>query len=244
MNFADLPLNALVQALSLTPAFVFECALFAPLASASPRPSIAERLQAVRTAAAKAPVNTRIAFTDGELHDAASLVRQRYASRGYLTDAAEALPAIDEKWRHGYFTLTAHADEALVGTVTLGFDAGKGLFADEGNAEEVGALRSRGRRLCEIVRLAVVEGTESKRTLAALFNAAYGLGRAHEVTDLIIEVNPRHVGFYCRSLGFKVQGKERICKRVGAPSVLLRLDVEDVSRRIEYLQNTVTDIPL
>jgi len=243
MNLADLSLSALVQALNLTPAFVFECALFVPAASTSVRPSIVERMHAFRRAAAETPIHTKIALTDRELHDAALLVGQRYASRGYLRDPADTFTTANQRKR-GYFTLTAHTDEVLSGTVTLGFDTSGELLADETNAVEINALRASGHRLCEVVRLAVVEGAGSKRTVAALFNSAYGLARLHQATDLIIEVNPRHVSFYKRSLGFQEQGEERICQRVGAPSILLRLDLEGVSRRIEDIQKAVADIPL
>ena len=46
-----------------------------------------------------------------------------------------------------------------------------------------------------------------------------------EVTDVFIEVNPRHAGFYRHAFGFCVAAEERPCARVHAPSVLLRLEV-------------------
>jgi hypothetical protein len=45
-------------------------------------------------------------------------------------------------------------------------------------------------------------------------------------TDLVIEVNPRHVAYYRRLMKFEVLGPERECPRVqGAPAVLLRADL-------------------
>ena len=38
---------------------------------------------------------------------------------------------------------------------------------------------------------------------------------------VVIEVNPRHVGFYRRALGFDVIGAERHNPRVNAPAVLM-----------------------
>jgi hypothetical protein len=46
-------------------------------------------------------------------------------------------------------------------------------------------------------------------------------------------VNPRHVRFYRRVFGFAVAAAERVCERVGAPSVLLRLDLECFGRRLQ-----------
>jgi len=59
------------------------------------------------------------------------------------------------------------------------------------------------------------------------------MGRSmHGVTDVFIEVNPRHVGFYQRALGFAVAAGERFCERVKAPSVLLKLELADLERRL------------
>jgi hypothetical protein len=58
--------------------------------------------------------------------------------------------------------------------------------------------------------------------LAGLFHTAYLF--AHRVRGYhtaVIEVNPRHVVFYERALGFKIVGPERLSPRVNAPAVLL-----------------------
>ena len=53
-------------------------------------------------------------------------------------------------------------------------------------------------------------------------------------TDLLIEVNPRHVRFYQRMLGFRQLGPERACPRVGgAPAVLLWLRLKHAHEQIE-----------
>ena len=64
--------------------------------------------------------------------------------------------------------------------------------------------------------------------LASLFNLAYArrARRLHGVTDVFIEVNPRHVAFYSRVLGFVVAAGESFCERVRAPSVLLHVEME------------------
>jgi hypothetical protein len=43
-------------------------------------------------------------------------------------------------------------------------------------------------------------------------------------------VNPRHAGFYEKILGFAVVGAERICPRVNAPALLMRLDLLALDR--------------
>src|SRR4030095_2870272 len=61
---------------------------------------------------------------------------------------------------------------------------------------------------------------------AALFHIAYiQARRIGTCTDLVVEVNPRHVRFYERMLGFRVFGPARVDPRVQAPATLLHLDL-------------------
>jgi hypothetical protein len=63
-------------------------------------------------------------------------------------------------------------------------------------------------------------------TLAALTGLAYLAGRTgHRVTDGFVEVNPRHVRFCQRMFGFVAAAGQCTCPRVGAPAVLLRLEL-------------------
>ena len=89
----------------------------------------------------------------------------------------------------------------------------------------------------ELTRLAVQDSVDGKEVLAHLFRAAYRVGRvAHGATDVLIEINPRHAGFYARVFGFVRIGDEWICTRVNAPAVLMRLDVADLERRLSRIQ--------
>jgi len=111
-------------------------------------------------------------------------------------------------------------------------DSTHGLLVDEANKLEADRLRTRGRRLCELVRLAVEEGVNSKAVLGALFQCAYTIGRGmHDLTDVLIEVNPRHVPVYRKAFGFIRASEEKICERVGAVSVLLSLDISRLEER-------------
>ena len=56
----------------------------------------------------------------------------------------------------------------------------------------------------------------------------------HRATDFLIEVNPRHMLFYQRMLGFELFGEEKICPRVNAPAVLLRLDLAYADEQIVH----------
>ena len=49
---------------------------------------------------------------------------------------------------------------------------------------------------------------------------------------MLIEVNPRHVRYYERMLGFKVIGSERLNRSVRAPAVLLMADFSYIMAQV------------
>lgn len=150
------------------------------------------------------------------------LVRKMYSYRGYDTSSVAAHAA-------NRISLSVSSDEHIIGTLTLGLDMGEGLAADGLYKEELDQLRTQGRRVCEITKLAVDQSVGSRRVLAALFHIAFiHARRLHGCTDVVIEVNPSHVRFYERMLGFRVFGREKMCERVNAPAVLLRLEFDYV----------------
>ncbi|MAS41011.1 MAG: N-acetyltransferase [Porticoccaceae bacterium] len=151
-----------------------------------------------------------------------------YAWRGLLTHAPARLED-----RPNQLTLVASRGATMFGTLTLGLDSAEGLHADELYADELAGERARGGRLCELTRLAIDPAFNSKEVLASIFHLAYIYGRlVHGMTDLFIEVNPRHVPFYRRMLGFRIAGDERVCPRVDAPAVLLHLPLDYADEQI------------
>jgi hypothetical protein len=169
--------------------------------------------------------NVRVALSAGRHADSGDLVRRMYAWRGYAFEAGER-SAADK------VTLYAETGGELVGTMSLWLDKGNALPADENFRDRLDILRRQGRRLCEPSRLAIDAGM-SKRVFAALIHISYLYARElHGFTDYVIEVNPRHVAFYQRMLGFADFGGERPCSRVGAPAVLLRLPLDQMGASI------------
>lgn len=129
--------------------------------------------------------------------------------------------------------LEASTDTNLLGTLTLGLDSAEGLFADDLYQPEIDILRSSGRRVCEITRLAFNPLHSSKEVFASLFHLAHIYARdIHNATDILIEVNPRHSGFYKRRLGFNQIGERRTCVRVNAPAVLLQISTDYAASQI------------
>lgn len=168
----------------------------------------------------------RMANSQGRREAASLLIKKMYAWRGYDVDpsAPHAMNKI---------TLFAEAGSLTVGTMTLCLDDEGGLPADENFRDKLDELRTQGRRLCEPSRLAIDKGV-SKRVFAALIHISYIYAHnIHGYTDYVIEVNPRHVMFYKRMLGFTDFGGQRECTRVNAPAVLLRLELDYMREQIQ-----------
>lgn len=155
------------------------------------------------------------------------LLKARYGSRGYH---AVGLPRDQTADR---MTLTATDGRQTIGTITVGLDGSAGLAAADTFPEEIAALRARGLRLCEFSKLAAEPSAGGKRLLATLFHVAYLVAHRIRAADtLVMEVNPRHVGFYCRMLGARPIGGVRQNRTVNAPAVLLRVDFAEVAAEI------------
>lgn len=160
----------------------------------------------------------RLANTEGRRSLASYLIRRQYAWRGYQVGALSDSQA-------NRVTLAAFGrDEQPIATITVGLDSPAGLGVESIYPDEVQALRASGKRLAEFTKLAIDNMIRSKAVLAAIFHIAYIYAyRIRGASDLVIEVNPRHVRFYEALLGFEKLGAERIDPRVSAPAVLLSL---------------------
>jgi len=167
----------------------------------------------------------RMANSAGMREQASLLIRKMYGWRGYAVEPNELVEA-------NKVTLYAETGGVVVGTMSLCFDSDARLPADDNFGDKLDELRRLGRRLCEPSRLAIDTGV-TKRVFGALIHISYIYSHnIHGYNDYIIEVNPRHVMFYKRMLGFTDFGGERPCTRVGAPAVLLRLPLSDMGSHI------------
>lgn len=156
-------------------------------------------------------------------HDAASmLVQQSHFWRG------------DNRESHGQrmddpnrVILAARQYDELAATLMLSRDSPQGLLADALYAPELARLRRPERIVCEVSRLAVDPDFSSRDLLIALFKAAFQYARDFfAASDAVIEVNPRHARYYQRLLGFKLIGRQRQCRRLDAPVVLLHQELD------------------
>jgi hypothetical protein len=169
----------------------------------------------------------RIADADGFRSSASILVNKMYSTRGYRTSA------VPEKKAPNKITLVATDQDTTIGTISVGYDSDAGLLVDDLFGEEMNALRAAGLKVCEFTKLALDDVSNSRRVLASLFHVAYIYSHLLVGCDrLVIEVNPRHVGYYRRMLGFQVLGPQRLNRRVNAPAVLLSLDLAHAREQI------------
>ncbi|NTV71507.1 MAG: hypothetical protein HGA71_15335 [Azonexaceae bacterium] len=146
-----------------------------------------------------------------------ALVRRMYAWRGYRISPPRQL--IEDP---NHATLGAWIEGELVATLTASRDSSAGLLADNLYADELAALRKPSRVISEVTRLAVDTDCHDPEILKSLFRSSYQYARAvFGVTDVVIEVNPRHASYYRREFGFSQIGNIRTCPRVDAPAVLL-----------------------
>lgn len=177
--------------------------------------------------------HVRLADTSGHQEAAGLLIRKMYSWRGYAVDGDDTGAGEDAcAARAGRITLFAECRGVVVGTMGLCLDGAVGLPADENFRDQLDILRARGRRLSEPSRLAIDAGM-TKRVFASMIHVSYLYAHVlHGFTDYVIEVNPRHVAFYQRMLGFELVGPSRPCSRVGAPAVLLRLPLFHMGAQI------------
>ncbi len=167
---------------------------------------------------------TRLSETRGE---ALELINRRYAWRGYGSDHRLS-------GRHNETTFCARKCDQLIGTVTLCADSDRGLAVEATFPEEMKFFRRKpNARLCELKKFAVDYNDDSKRILAAMFHFVFIYGTENFLgTDLFIEVNPRHIMFYERMLGFQKVGGLKTNTSVNAPSQLMWLSVERIPELI------------
>jgi len=173
------------------------------------------------------------ARSDQDFVESLHLLQKRYEERGYVKkkDGAESADLTLFHILPNTRTILVRALERVLATVTFIPDSPLGLPADEGFRPEIDHLRAAGRRLAELSSLAVDDQIrlEDRPNLSRwLFHAmealAFSRGR---IDDVVITVNPRHVSFYERRIGFEPMTAPRpLAKVQGADAVLMRARTE------------------
>jgi len=171
-----------------------------------------------------------IARTEQDRKAVEEIINRLYGWRGYgddhhLTERASST------------TFVASRNGKVFGTLTLTVDSPEGLSIDHTFADELGAIRAGTKAsLCELTKFAFDPSPQSRPLLAALFHVIFAYGtQRYDCTDLLIEVNPRHVRFYEVMLDFARLGPLRTNEAVNAPSQLMHLQVAHIERQIGLL---------
>lgn len=170
----------------------------------------------------------KLAIDENDRREAAAIVNRMYDQRGYGSSHQLAE-------RPNWVTFSAHRGGSMIGTLSLNVDSSQRLGADDAFADELARFRAlSGVRLCELTKFAFDPSPESRPLLAKLFHVIFMYGtQRYNCTDLLIEVNPRHVRFYEIMLGFARVGELRTNESVGAPSQLMHLSIAEIRRNIE-----------
>jgi len=182
----------------------------------------------------KSDFGIRLADMTKRLETVEMLVTRMYSQRGYKTGATDVSPQSGPAQSNlTRVTLEACRQNSTVGTITVSMDGPGGLGAEDLYQEEIRPFREKAARICEFTRLALDVDQCGKEALGSLFHLAVIFAyNIHGCSDLFIEVNPRHAAFYRRKLGFKLIGKEKVCRRVDAPAVLLHQRLASISEEI------------
>jgi hypothetical protein len=175
------------------------------------------------------PEALRVGFAAGfpELCAAFQLVQERYVDSGYMDPHNSGMRYSIYNLLPTARTLVAVRDQEVVGTASVVLDSAAGLPSDEIFMAEFDRLRAAGRVLAEAGMFAcdsAADGTSgivNMRLISAGFPWAMGMG----IDDLCLVVNPKHLSFYQRVLGFERLSDAKSCAYVKeAPGILLHLD--------------------
>jgi hypothetical protein len=191
----------------------------------------------VMTAEGNSEFSVRVASDHDTRRKAYALAYRVYRRCGYVEESTTQLCVSPYDAFTGTITLLAEDKNGReIGTVSLVFDSPLGLPCSEIYGEEVNAVRNQGRKLVEVTRLAIEEDAPNPRNLLLhLFSLSYIFARhVGGCTDMIIEVNPRHVDYYRRFLRFDQIGPERPCPRVkDAPAVLMCMNFSHIEAALQ-----------
>ena len=131
-------------------------------------------------------------------------------------------------------TFVARDGKKLVGTVSIISNSVAGLPSKAIFKKEVEKLELGGKIIAEGTRFACVDDASSKGLNSTAFNLLkwfFQWGQVRKVHDLILVINPRHLVFWEKILGFEVLAEqEDYVYANGAPGILMRYNVEQANK--------------
>jgi len=200
-----------------------------------------ERRRAVRIKWAAALCKEKAAWLDikvgehkEELEAAYRLLHDVYVKMGYMDPCPSQMRISIYNALPHTTTFIARECGRIIGTITLIIDSALGLPMEEIYPKEVSYLRIRRLRLAEVSGLALSPDHRYEKTFMHLNQFLVAFALFAGVSDILITVNPRHVGFYQDILFFEPIGPEKPYTKVkGAPAVAMHLDLKAAENRVK-----------
>jgi len=175
----------------------------------------------------------RVAQSQDEVNSIHRLRHDAYVRKGYIAPRPSGSMTDDWDGRPETIYFAALRDGKVVGAVRLVLDSARGLPMEREFEEEIGRLRSEGRKVAEASALvtASAECESCRGVWLKLCKALWEKTEACGVDDLCIAVTQDHLRFYLR-LFFKVIGRPKRYKSLnGVLAYALRLRVGDAKTR-------------
>ena len=164
-----------------------------------------------------------------------------YLEKGYVKENTNQWLVLDYDAKpETLILMVKDKNNNIAGSVTLVFKNKSSLPAEKIYKEEINLLAVNGKKLVEISRLVIDPNyRNSKEIILLLFN--YLSIYAHHIKSydsLMIQVNPRHVGYYEKLLNFQEIGQEKMCPSVqNAPAILMELPLAKYQSEVKRFSN-------
>ncbi len=179
----------------------------------------------------------KIAQTTQELEAAFKLVYESYHPLGYCSENEHKMRATFYHALPTTTTLIAVDQERIVGTLTVVRDNRLGLPLDK--IFDVKSLRGNAHRLAEITSLVIHRDYRREKggqILFPLLRLMYEYSTSYfGVNHLLVTIHPKDVHFYKSLLLFKVVPKTDVKDYLGAPAVVLHLDLKQALLEYEKI---------
>ena len=161
---------------------------------------------------------------DRALHDATSLIKARYAWRGYSVESSPE--------SNGDITFCAIQLQSVIATASLRFRLkNRPLLCEKAFSREVCGVCKSSEQAAEIIRLAAEP--HHIHVIATLLHVVVLYAVENGINHFLAEINPRHIRVYRDCFGFEIIGTSRECERAGAQAVLMHTNPADLSTLID-----------
>ena len=168
--------------------------------------------------------------TAEQFYRALALTYQLYLKAGYCDQHHSQLRYSIQMLLPVVRTFVALAEERVIATGSIVFDSLAKVPADAFFATQLDLLRDNNRTFCEGTQLACTnyQGYRANKISETIIRKSLCYAAVHDMDDYIVVVNPKHLRFWCDTLGFSILSEPRSCAYVkGHPGVLLHLDLRD-----------------